>query len=647
MEKIEKGNPLTQSADIVKQNIDVLKQLFPTIVKEGKIDIDELKALLDEEIETSEEYYRFSWAGKSDARRESNKPSTATLRPNKADRKNWDTTNNIYIEGDNLEVLKLLQKSYANKIKMIYIDPPYNTGKDFVYKDNYTDNLSNYLSITGQSDVEGRKLRTNPESDGRYHSNWLSMMLPRLKLAQNLLEDDGSIFISINDNEVHSLISVLNELFGEDNRISTLIWDKGHSAQAGIFKVYHEYVLVYSRNKDLVGVPNSSDNNLFEAGAMKKESSRHPLSEFTFPAGVRFEAPDGTEFKGTWGGTEKIILVNGRMIAEDRKTKYEVTIRAAYTQKNQMEQFFYGDKSTLIDSRGQKIDNFYFSSTGKIKIVKERGVYTPDTTLSYGTQSAASGELAKIFDLTDTPIDNPKPISMIKDFVSWFTDDNDIILDFFAGSGTTAHAVMKLNAEDGSDRKFICVQLPEPIIESSEAFKAGYSTIADLCKKRISLAGEIIIKESETDLFKQTSDKLDIGFKAFKLDSSNIHAWDGSVENFERNLLNAETNIKEGRSEDDVLFEILLKYGLDLTVPIVSKEVNACTVYSIGGGVLFICLSDNISTEVATAIGKWKLELQPATCRALFKDNGFNNDITKTNSIQILRQFGIEEANSI
>jgi adenine-specific DNA-methyltransferase len=254
MNKIKAGDPLTQSADIVKQNIEMLKALFPTIAKEGKIDLEELKALLGEDVETGDEYYRFTWAGKAMARREANKPTTATLRPNKADSKDWDATQNIFIEGDNLEVLKMLQKSYANAIKMMYIDPPYNTGKDFVYKDDYADNLGNYLSLTGQTDEEGRKMSTNTESDGRFHSNWLNLMYPRLKLARTLLREDGIIFISLDDHEIHNLRKVCDEIFGEDNFVSCVTVranPRGRQSDTYIATL-HDYLLCYSKNTNVL-----------------------------------------------------------------------------------------------------------------------------------------------------------------------------------------------------------------------------------------------------------------------------------------------------------------------------------------------------------------------------------------------------------
>jgi adenine-specific DNA-methyltransferase len=633
------------SKDIVSENIEKLKELFPEVFSEGKIDFKKLEEELGNFTCNEPERYNFTWAGKSEAKKIAQTPSTGTLRPCKEESKNWDITQNLYIEGDNLEVLKLLQKSYYKQVKMIYIDPPYNTGKDFVYKDNFHDNIKNYLEITGQVDGDGNKLSTNSDTNGRYHSDWLSMMYPRLKLARNLLKDDGVIFISIHDKEMHNLRKLLDEIFGGDNFLATLIWDKNHSAQAGIFKAYHEYIYVYAKNIEKIETPKSLNNEIFEAGAMKKESARHPMSEFKFPAGVRFDAKDGTEFIDSWGEGEKVELIEGRMICENGLTKYPVTLRAAYTQKNQMEQYFYGDRESLIDSRGQKVVEFFFNSSGKIKIVKERGVETPQTTLkSYGSQGAISTALANLFNLEGTPIDNPKSPLMLQDFVGWFTNMNeDIILDFFSGSATTAHAVMQLNAEDKGNCKFIMVQLPEITDETSEAYKAGYKNICEIGKERIRRAGEKIITEnSDKDL-----SNLDIGFKVLKLDSSNIKAWDSNFENVRASLLDAVENIKEDRSSEDLLYEILLKYGLDLTLPIEEKVIDGKKVFVIGYGALVACLDDDITIPTVEAIAKLKDHYQSEIMRVVFKDASFKDAVVKTNAYQILKQFGIDEVVSV
>lgn len=671
MEKITLQHPNSQSADLIKENIEQLNQLFPEVIKEGKVDFEALNDLLGNYADTAEERFSLNWAGKANARREAQKRSTGTLRPCPEESVDWDTTQNLYIEGDNLEVLKLLQKSYHSQVKMIYIDPPYNTGNDFVYKDDYKDNMANYLALTGQD----KKLSTNTESDGRYHSNWLNMMYPRLKLARNILTEDGVIFISINDHELDSLKKISNEIFGEENYISTLIWDRNHSAQAGIYKVYHEYVLVFAKNISLIETPQSLNNDLFEAGAMKKASGRHSMQPFKFPKGTRFDAPNGTELSGEWGGIEKVILINGRLISENGYLREDIVLEAAYTQIEQMQTYFYGDRDSLIDSRGQKIIEFYLNSNGKVKVIKKRGVETPQTTCRFGAQGPISKELATLFGTEDSPFDSPKPIAMLKDFILRFTNPDDIILDFFSGSATTAHAILDVNSDQiNNNRKYILVQLPENLDDSLIiATKDGVKTLqtaisyldknnlphllTEIGKERIRLVGKKLLEEQKAKnqdggLFTDEVKKLDIGFKVFKLDSSNINAWDNSPENLENTMHNSLFNIKEDRLEDDLLYEILIKYGIELTEKINRREIAGKTIFEMGAGSFIVCLADNLTTDVAEGIGKLWNEVRPdgedVKCRVVFKDSGFNGlDEIKTNTMLILKQHGITNVASV
>lgn len=632
------------SADIVAQNIETLKQLFPTIIKEGQIDVEELKALLtDEAVVSGDEYYRFTWAGKAEARAEANKASTATLRPDKESSKDWDTTGNIFIEGDNLEVLKLLQKSYSNKIKMIYIDPPYNTGKDFVYQDNYRDNLANYLEQTGQLDEGGRKTSTNSESDGRYHSNWLNMMYPRLRLARNLMSEDGVIFISIDDNEQANLKKLCDEVFGEENFVADLIWQKKTGASdAKEIAIITENILTYRKQSisNVFSINKSSYDlsryrykdeffnergpyyidNLDRGGLQYSDSLNFgiqcPDGSVTFPNGRSEYYDDGwiwkwSETKVNWGFENGFIEFRE---STNKKSGWAVCY------KNYLN----------VDNEGNPI---------------ERGA--PHKNLIQNILNAnANKDLKELFD-GYPPFSYPKPIDLVK-YILNLVEDNSLILDFFSGSGTTAHAVMQLNAEDGGTRKCISVQLPEPTDEKSEAYKAGYSVISDITKERIRRAGEKI-KDDNKD--KEGIEKLDVGFKAFKLDSSNVRAWDSSKEALEQQLdlfvENNGENIKTDRTEEDILFEVLLKYGLDLSIRIEKREVANTPVYNIGFGSLFICLANKITTVVAEGIGAWKEELQPDSCRVIFKDTGFSSDADKTNSMQILKRFHITEVATI
>jgi adenine-specific DNA-methyltransferase len=636
IEKINQGDLLSQSADLVNDNIDKLKSLFPEIVTEGRIDFKVLQQVLGEELEEEEEYYRFTWAGKSQARREAHKPSTGTLRPAKEESLDWDTTQNMYIEGDNLEVLKLMQKSYAGKIKMIYIDPPYNTGKDFVYKDNYKDNLKNYQEVTGQIDSEGNKTSTNSDSEGRYHSNWLNMMYPRLRLARNLLKDDGVILISHDDNEDHNLRKIMDEIFGSDNYLTTLIWNKQHSQQQGVFKKYHEYVTVYVKKENSISNI-SGGEGIIDAGALKKISRGNPESEFTFPKGVRFEAKHGFIISEDFGDSEKVFIKSGVLESNNGFTKHPVTMSAGWTQKDQMTKYFDGEE--VYDTKGQKVIEFYFSSTGKLKCRKERSKITPSSFLpNYGLVSDNSKYLKKL--LGENLFDTPKPVGMIKEFINWFCEDGDIVLDFFLGSGTSCESVLRSKNEVS----FIGVQLPESCSNQTDtgknAMNLGFKNISEITKFRIQKTIDSIKSNMDDSIIK------DLGFKVFKLDSSNIKSWDGNPENLETSLFDAVGNIKTDRTEEDVLYEILLKYGLDLTLPIEEKTMEGKKVFNVGLGSLFICLSDNITAKVAEGIGQWKEACSPEICRVIFKDNGFT-DVEKTNSVQTLKRYGINEIRSI
>jgi adenine-specific DNA-methyltransferase len=634
MEKITANHPLSKSADIIKQNADTLKSLFPTIVKEGKIDVEELKALIGEEVETNEEYYRFTWAGKSMARQEANKPSTGTLRPVKDESKDWDSTQNIFIEGDNLEVLKLLQKSYANRIKMIYIDPPYNTGKDFVYKDNYSDNLHNYLANTGQTDNEGKKLNTNTESDGRYHSNWLNMMYPRLKLARNLLKDEGIIFISIDDKEVENLKKLGNEIFGEENFIGCIVRTTGQTTgqdSEGLGSSF-DYLLAYSKAPDrgLNGLPltehdikrfdNEDAKGKYAYDQMRKTGSndkREDRPNMYYP----ISDPDGNDVypigPGGYESCWRFEKITYKRLSEEGYILWKKT-------KKENVEVWWPYVKYYLEGRTKRPSPLWDDLDGNKK---------------------ASRDLRTLFDGKKL-FDFPKPLELLERIIAISCDKEDLILDFFAGSGTTAHAVMKLNSEDGGTRSFICVQFPEPTDKDTEAYKEGYKTIADLCKERISRARQNIKSKTKEDLFTSQGKSLDLGIRVFKLDSSNINAWDGSIQNFEQNLLAAAENIKPDRTEEDVLYEILLKSGLDLALPIKEKTLAGKKVFNIGLGALFLCIANGLTTAVAEGIGKWKQELDPSTCRVIFKDTGFN-DVEKTNSIQILKRYGINEVNTI
>lgn len=623
-----------QSPNWANLNSRFIAERFPNCVTESadgiKIDFDLLKQELSNDlIEGTKERYRLEWPGKKEAIVTANLPTTKTLRPIREDSVDFDNTENIYIEGDNLEVLKLLQESYLGKIKMIYIDPPYNTGKDFVYKDNFSKDVQDELLESGQKDEFNQRLVVNPETAGRYHSDWLTMIYPRLKLARNLLKEDGVIFISIDDHEVNSLRKICDEIFGENNFVSCLIWDTNHSAQAGIFKVYHQYILVYAKRADCLRTPNALDNENFEAGAMKRESSRHPMQKFTFPKGAKFNAVDNFELSNQWGDTEKVILHSGRMIALEGKLLEDVTLEAAWTQANQMRQFFYGDRESLIDSRGQKIVDFYFTGSGKLKIVKQRGVETPQTTRKYSTQGVISKKLAELFELSSTPLDSPKPVDMIKEFAAWFLSEDEIVLDFFSGSATSAHSIMLLNSEDNGCRNFILVQIPEETQTGSEAFLAGYKNICDIGKGRIRKAAKKIKEDTGADI--------DYGFRVYRLSDSNMQDVYYKPQDYKQASLELfADNVKTDRNADDLLAQVMLDWGLPLSLKIEQVEISGKHLFKVAENSLYACFDKNIDEQFAKELAISK------PLRVVFKDASFKDDTAKTNVKQLLKQLSPE-----
>ena len=619
IEKITSEDGLSQSKNLIQENIEQLKRLFPEIVTEGKIDFKSLQQVLGEEVEDEEEFFRFTWSGKSQARREAHKPSTGTLRPCKEESLDWDTTQNLYIEGDNLEVLKLLQKSYSGKIKMIYIDPPYNTGKDFVYKDNYKDNLKNYQEVTGQIDSEGNKISTNSDSDGRFHSNWLNMMYPRLRLARNLLKSDGVVFISIDDGEFNNLKKICDEIFGESNFRNTILTRRRvkslnvQFAEDGLrtFNVGVEYILVYSKSEEF----------LFNDLRKKKEIKPSKGSWNVFWSGadrptMRYEILGFTPKTGQWRWSKEKAL--------EAEKNYKFYLEN-YSDKISIEEYWENTGRKLKFLR--RIEN----GTGKNGGVQ---YYVGPNETTLRTSNWTDIEVSQIKKDFDLPFDNPKNVDLIKTILKTDREKDSIVLDFFSGSSTTGDAVMRLNNEDGGNRKFILVQLPEQIDND-------FKTLTEIGRQRLLLSANKIKSDNPLEI-----NKIDIGFKVLKLDSSNINSWDGNPENLESSLFDSVSNIKSDRTEEDVLYEILLKYGLDLTLPIEERDIHGKKVFNIGMGSLFICLSDDITSKVAEGIGEWKEECDPEICRVIFKDNGFT-DVEKTNSVQILKRFGINEIRSI
>lgn len=638
-----------ETPDIAEENIQKLRQIFPDVFTEDKVDFEKLQQVLGDYVEDGKERYNFTWNGKGRALRLSQTPSLGTLIPCKEESKDWETTQNLYIEGDNLEVLKLLQKSYHSKVKMIYIDPPYNTGKDFVYPDDFHDSLENYKKLTGQVDSEGNRISTNTEASGRYHTDWLNMMYPRLRLARNLLTEDGVIFISIDDNEVHNLRKICDEVFGESNYLADFprVTKKGGKS-SDVTAKNHDYILLYAKNttmSDLIGVLHddsgySNQDEFFEERGFYKINQTLDYDSLGYSQSLDYPIElDGEIFYP--GGD--IDLYKSRQNGQHS--------RADWAWRWSKDLFNFALQKGFIEvRRGGIRPRIYTKTYQKVKIDNLNGQYEivtidrtkPLSTLELTENKYSNDNAKKVFDalMNSNIFEYTKPPKLVQQLLQIVNDRDFIVLDFFSGSATTADAVMQLNAEDGGNRKFIMVQLPEPTDEKDEAYKAGYINICEIGKERIRRAGERI-KEENKD--KENLENLDIGFKVLKLDTSNIRKWQPDYDNLEQSILDYVDNYVEGRTELDVVYEIMLKYGLDLTYPVDEFVIADKKVYSIGFGMLMICLDNEITTEVAKGILEKVKELAPETTRVVFKDNGFKTDSNKTNIKEILKCGGIEE----
>lgn len=612
MEKLDKS--AGQSMDIVADNIAKLKELFPEILTENKIDFKVLEALLGEEIEVKDERYSFNWHGKSQARRLAQSPSTGTLRPCQEESLDWDETQNLFIEGDNLEVLKLLQKSYHKQVKMIYIDPPYNTGKDFVYPDNFHDNIQNYLELTGQME-SSRKIGTNAEASGRYHTDWLNMMYPRLKLARNLLLDDGVILISIDDHEVANLRNICDEIFGVENFIAQLVWKKKYTGgqHSKFYADFHEYILVYGKNSNLIGE--------FGVERTEEESEKFTESdEFSIERGKFYSRPLKSNLEERKTLIYPITMPDGSFI----ETQWLIGKDRFIKELNEKRVFF----KQKINGEWQVYKKYYqFDGGGKTK---------PSSLIERFPNTEAKNELKKLFGISegrDNVFYTVKPINLLKYLFEPYLNDSDICIDFFAGSGTTGHVVYEMNIADNNQRKFILVQLPEPM-------ESNYRKISDLTKDRLKRASTTLKKDNPNY-------QGDLGFKVFKLDSSNLKSWDADFDSLAQDLAEATEVVKADRKPEDILFEILLKYGLNLTLPIGTHSIAGKKVYEVGAGALIVCLDDGVTEAVAEGIGKLKEQLEPEVMRVVFKDSSFASDTAKVNAVQVLKQYGIDDVKSI
>ena len=634
MQKIDITSAESRSADLVAQNIEKLKALFPELITEGQngaaINVDVLKALVgDATVTDAEEKYGLNWHGKRRARQLALTPSTGTLRPCPEDSVDWDTTQNLMIEGDNLEVLKLLQKSYAGKVKLIYIDPPYNTGKDFVYPDDFRDNIRNYLELTGQ--VEGgKKISSNTEASGRFHTDWLNMMYPRLKLARTLLREDGLLLVSIDESEFANLQAICSEVFGDENRICDFVWKSksGGANDSRHVAIDHEYILVFARNAKLVSFKLDTDAEVTTNYNYRDERGEYSLDRLDKQSLGYIESldfpivgPDGVTYRVEHKNPEQKVA-RWRWSRETVAARYdELVFKDGYVYTKNYRKDGAIPRSLLID------DRFGRTRTGKTELAHLMGL--------------------QLFD-------NPKPTKLLSFLLSITSDKDSVVLDFFAGSGTTGHAVMAQNAADGGNRRYILAQLPERLDSDNKDQKVAADfcdklnkprNIAELTKERLRRAAKKIKDENPT----YTGD---LGFRVFKLDSSNIRAWEPDRDNLEQTLLDSMEHIKPDRTESDVLYELLLKLGLDLCVPIETRTFAGKEVHSVGGGVLMACLAPKIERAEVEALAQgivdWHKALAPAgdtTC--VFRDSAFADDVAKTNLAAILQQHGIKNVRSL
>ncbi len=597
-----------ETSNITAENVAKIAALFPGVVVEGKVNIDLLRTMLGEEV-FADEAYEFTWVGKREAIAEAGRPIRKTLRPTPDESKDWDSTENLYIEGDNLDVLKLLQESYLGKVKMIYIDPPYNTGNDFVYRDNFTASRDDYEEEAGVYDEEGDRLFKNIETNGRFHSDWCSMIYPRLVLARNLLRDDGVIFISIDDNESAQLRKICDEVFGTENFVATIIWQKRTSPDMRKrISAGHDYIIVYAKNEAL----KASALNQLQFDEKDMQRYKNPDND---PRGP-WISTDCTAQAGH--GTKEQFYIyttpKGRVI------ELQPGLCWRYTKKKMEEEVEAGRIWFGTDGMGVPRKKTYLSAASG------KNLWTWWAHSEVGHTQEATKETAAILGASSV-FDYPKPIRLLKRIVQIASVPNSIILDFFSGSATTAHAVMQLNAEDGGKRKFIMVQLPEACAEGKEAAKAGYSTICEIGKERIRRAGDKI--KTEAGL---TAQDLDIGFRVMKLADTNMNDVYYAASDYTQDMLSLmEGNIKPDRTDMDLLFGCLLDWGVPLSMPHMHEQIDGFTVHTYNDGDLIACFAEKISEMAIREIANRK------PLRAVFRDSSFASSPEKINVFEIFK----------
>jgi len=630
MKKLTAYDAETKSSNPVAENIAQLKALFPDLVTEGPegalVNVDVLKQMVgDKTVTDTDERYGLNWHGKRLARQLALTPSTGTLRPSPEESIEWLNTQNLMIQGDNLEVLKLLQKSYAGKVKLIYIDPPYNTGNDFIYPDDFKDNIRNYLELTGQLEG-GARISSNTEASGRFHTDWLNMMAPRLRLARTILHPDGLIAVSIDDNELPSLRALMNEIFGEENFVATVIWQKVYSPKnsAKHFSVDHDYIVLYAKSA---------------------EAWRPRLLPRSEEANARYQNPDNDP-RGDWKPSD--------LTARNYYSKglYDVTGPTGKTFNSGVGRYWRQSYEAFLE---MKADNrIWWGPNGDAMPAQKRFLsevqqgMIPQTIWQYDdvghTQEAKKELLEHVaFSHNENVLNSVKPTRLLRRLLAIGTDatSNDIVLDFFGGSAPTPHAVWAQNLEDGGNRRFIYVQIPEPLPKPEERLK----TIFDIGVERLRSVSAQIMEGS-------LAFAGDLGYRVFKLDSSNIRAWEPDRDDLDQTLLDHAEHLREGRTEQDILYELLLKLGLDLCVPIQTRTIAGKTVHSIGGGVLLACLDSQITRDevepLAQGIVNWHETLAPAgDTTSVFRDSAFADDVAKTNLAAILSQHGLTNVRSL
>ena len=605
-----------ETVNITEQNIDKIAVLFPNCITEASdgnggikraINFDLLRQMLSEDVTEGDEAYEFTWVGKKAAIVEANKPIRKTLRPCPEESVDWDQTENLYIEGDNLEVLKLLQESYLGKVKMIYIDPPYNTGNDFIYRDDFTVGAEEYSVEAGVYDEDENRLFKNTDSNGRFHSDWCSMIYSRLMLARNLLSEDGIIFISIDDNEIENIRKCCNEIFSERNFVGQFIWQRRTSPDMRkLVSTAHDYIVAYAK-----------DGQVLPSAINKVKLSEKDANNYSNP---------DNDPKGPWASSDftaqgyrpnqmyEIITPGGAHYTPPEGRCWK-NIESEFIKQRQDGRIWFGK-----DGKGIPRRKTYLSER------EGKNVWTWWPNSEVGHSQEATQEVKSLFE-GHSYFDYPKPVRLIKRLVQIGTHDDSTVLDFFSGSATTAHAVMQLNAEDGGHRKFIMVQLPEPCDEKSEAYKASYANICEIGKERIRRAGTKIKSENP-----EAAADLDTGFRVFKLDDTNMKDVYYAVADYEQNLLEMmESNIKEDRTDLDLLFGCLLEWGLPLSLPYTSEEIDGCAVHTYNDGDLIACFDENIPDSVVKTIAR----RQPL--RAVFRDSSFADSPSKINVAEIFK----------